>query len=95
MRLTTRYLRPLLLAGFTVTVLTGFGVSSAPAAENGHVDQLGARGVSGEIEAASLNRAAESLPGTDTLPVAAAGLLVGSAGLAWVVRRSAPGSRTA
>ncbi len=94
MRLTTRCLRPLLLAGFTVTVLTGLG-PSAPAAENGHLDQLGARGVPGETEAASLNRAAESLPGTDTLPVAAAGLLVGSAGLAWVVRRSAPGSRTA
>lgn len=86
MRLTTRLLRPLVLAGFTAAVLTGFGAPSAPASENDHVDQ---------VEAASLNRASGSLPGTDTpVPVAAAGLLVGSAGLAWVVRRSAPGSRT-
>jgi hypothetical protein len=82
MRLTTRKLRPLVLAGFTAAVLTGVGVPAAPATGNGRVDQ---------VEAASLNRASESLPGTDTpIPVAAAGLLVGSAGLAWVVRRSSP-----
>ena len=91
MRLTTRILRPLILTGFTVAVLT-VGVPAAPATDtNGHVDQLGARGVPERVEAASLNRASGPLPGSDTpIPAVAAGLLVGSAGLAWVVRRSSP-----
>ncbi len=94
MRLTNRLLRPLVLASFTVAVLSGAGVPAAPAAENGHIDGLGVRGVPGQIETASLNRATGSLPGTDTaIPAIAAGLLVGSAGLAFLVRRSAPGSR--
>ena len=87
MRLTTRLLRPLVLTGFTAAVLTGAGIPAAPAADNGHVDQ---------VEAASLTRASGSLPGTDMpIPLVAAGLLAGSAGLAWVVRRSAPNSRAA
>ncbi|MGH9004400.1 MAG: hypothetical protein ACRDYV_14850, partial [Acidimicrobiia bacterium] len=63
---------------------SGAGLAAADT-EPTHVDQ---------VEAASLTRATGSLPGTDTpIPAAAGVLLVASAGLAWVVRRSAPGAQ--
>jgi hypothetical protein len=80
MRLTTRRL---LIAGFATALFSGVGLASAAAAEPDHTDR-----VSGAV---SLSATEEPLPGGDsTVPGVALGLLLGSAGLAWIVRRSAP-----
>lgn len=83
MRTTTSRLRRLVLVGLAAVMFSG--AAALPAAgddDRTHGD---------EVEAASLTRASESLPGSDTpIPAAAGVLLIGSAGLAWVVRRSAP-----
>lgn len=83
MLLTIRRPRQLVLAGLAVALFSGIGLASAAAAEPDHRD--------GAPEAVSLSRTEEPLPGGDST---ASGLaitaLLGSAGLAWVVRRSAP-----
>ncbi len=78
MRLTTRWL---LMAGFATALFTGVGLATAAAAAPAHTDRVS--------DVAS--GADESLPGGDsTVPVAAFAVLLSSAGLAWVVRRSSP-----
>jgi hypothetical protein len=80
MRLTTRWL---LTAGFATAIFSVVGLATAVAAEPAHIDRVS--------DAASLSGTEESLPGGDlTLPGVAFVVLLGSAGLAWVVRRSAP-----
>jgi hypothetical protein len=81
MRLTTRRL---MTAGFATAIFSGVGLfTAAVAAEPAHIDRVS--------DAASLSGTEESLPGGDlTLPGVAFVVLLGSAGLAWVVRRSAP-----
>ncbi len=84
MRLTIRRRSQFLLAGLAAALFSGMGLTSAAAAEPKPA---------ADAESASLSRAGESLPGGDTpIPATAGLLLIGSAGLAWVVRRSAPGS---
>ena len=85
MKLTTRRCRRLLLAGAAVALFSGLPPASAVAAAPNHTD--------GAPEAISLAGTEEPLPGGDsTVPGIALGVLLGSAGLAWVVRRSAPAS---
>jgi len=80
MRLTTRRI---LMAGFATVLFLGVGLASAAAAEPDHIDRVS--------DPVSLAGTDERLPGDDTtVPGAAFALLLGSAGLAWVVRRSAP-----
>ena len=82
MRLTTRRSRQLALTGFAAALFSASWLA-APVAADTTPDP--------RVESASISRTSETLPGSDTpLPVAAAGLLVGSAGLAWLVRRSTP-----
>ena len=82
MRLTTRRSSQLVLVGFAAALFSVAGLA-APVAADTTPDP--------RVETATISRPSETLPGRDTpLPVAAAGLLVGSAGLAWLVRRSAP-----
>jgi hypothetical protein len=81
--LTIRRPRQLVLAGLAAVVFSGIGLTSSVAAEPDHRENA--------PEAVSLSRAGEPLPGGDsTVPGLAIAVLLGSAGLAWVVRRSAP-----
>lgn len=83
MLLTIRRARRLVLAGLATALFSGIGLTAAVAAEPDHVDRT--------PQAVSPTRTQEQLPGGDsTLPGVALGLLLGSAALAWIVRRSAP-----
>jgi hypothetical protein len=85
MLLKIRRARRLLLAGLATALFSGIGLTGAVAAEAGHVDRT--------PQAVSPTRTQEQLPGGDsTLPGVALALLLGSAALAWIVRRSAPAS---
>ena len=82
MRTTTSRFRRLSVTAGLAGALFSIGLALPTAtAESTHVDQ---------VETASIDRSG-SLPGSDSpIPVAAAGFLLGSAGVAWVVRRSSP-----
>jgi hypothetical protein len=72
-----------MLAGLATALFSGIGLVSVVAAEADHNH--------GAPEAVSLSRVQEPLPGGDsTVPGAALGLLLASAGLTLLVRRSAP-----